>query len=67
MRQLRRNREEERELMKNVKGWEVGKYFNEPVYYTLPEDEIEDPILSEYYAHTRLKYLSELFHFEQRH
>lgn len=78
LRQLRRNRDEEAELMKNVPGWEVrlilyhtekppllrlslfacfqvGTYYGEPVYKTLPEDTLVTPIFKEFYAHTDWK------------
>ena len=38
LKQLRKNREAEAELMKDVEGWEVGTYFGQPVYRTLPDD-----------------------------
>ncbi|KAL0278377.1 UNVERIFIED_CONTAM: hypothetical protein PYX00_000213 [Menopon gallinae] len=38
MKMFRRLRDEEAELMKNVEGWEVGKYKGEPIYKTLPPD-----------------------------
>lgn len=52
LKQLRVNREEERALMKNVEGWEVGTYYGEPIYKTLPEDALIEPRLREYYIHT---------------
>jgi len=33
LKHLRKNRDEERELMKDVEGWEVGHYKGEPVYW----------------------------------
>merc|ERR1712212_148740 len=35
----RQNMEYETELMKDVKGWEVGKWYDEPIYVTRPADE----------------------------
>ena len=32
--QMRRNRDEENELMKNVPGWVTGTWFGEPVFKT---------------------------------
>ncbi|XP_067634626.1 NADH dehydrogenase [ubiquinone] 1 alpha subcomplex subunit 13 [Eurosta solidaginis] len=51
LKQLRRNRDEEAELMKNVPGWEVGTYYGEPIYKTLPKDQLITPIFKEFYAH----------------
>jgi len=48
----RENIEIEAELMKDVPGWEVGTWFGEPIYKTVPADEWEDPINFEYYVHT---------------
>lgn len=52
LKQLRDNREEENELMKNVPGWETGKWQGEPVYHNkagrFPQVHPE-----EYYAHNR--------------
>jgi len=33
LRQLRKNRDEERELMKDVEGWTVGGWYGKPVYH----------------------------------
>uniref|UniRef100_A0A023G644 NADH dehydrogenase [ubiquinone] 1 alpha subcomplex subunit 13 n=1 Tax=Amblyomma triste TaxID=251400 RepID=A0A023G644_AMBTT len=52
LKQLKKNREEERELMKNVPGWVVGTYFGEPIYSTLSPNTHMDPIPEEYFAHT---------------
>ncbi|CAH0587936.1 unnamed protein product [Chrysodeixis includens] len=52
LKQLRKNRDAETELMCNVPGWEVGTYYGEPVYKLLPEDALVDPIFHEYYAHS---------------
>ncbi|XP_015913112.1 NADH dehydrogenase [ubiquinone] 1 alpha subcomplex subunit 13 [Parasteatoda tepidariorum] len=48
--QLRKNREEEADLMKNVPGWKVGTYYGQPLYTTVG-DNIIDPYSFEYYAH----------------
>jgi len=48
---LRRNREEERELMKDVPGWRVGTYYGEPIFFTLPPDSWWDPAFPENNAH----------------
>lgn len=52
---LRMNRDEERELMKNVPGWIVGQYYKEPLYTTIGDFLIE-PYSIEYYAHTKEKH-----------
>ncbi|XP_041980744.1 NADH dehydrogenase [ubiquinone] 1 alpha subcomplex subunit 13 [Aricia agestis] len=52
LKQLRRNRDAEAELMKDVPGWEVGTYYGEPVYKNLPKDTLVDPIFHEYYVHS---------------
>lgn len=43
LKQVRRNRDEEADLMKNVAGWKVGTWYGEPVFKTLPKDTIVDP------------------------
>ncbi|EZA57762.1 hypothetical protein DMN91_002714 [Ooceraea biroi] len=48
---MRRNRDMETELMKNVEGWEVGKYYGEPIFFLDEEDQWRDPIYYEYFAH----------------
>ncbi|XP_058450879.1 NADH dehydrogenase [ubiquinone] 1 alpha subcomplex subunit 13 [Malaya genurostris] len=55
LKQIRRNRDEEAELMKNVKGWEVGTWYGEPVFKTLPKDKFIDPTFQEFYVHTTNK------------
>ncbi|XP_049938233.1 NADH dehydrogenase [ubiquinone] 1 alpha subcomplex subunit 13 [Schistocerca serialis cubense] len=52
LKQLRRNRDEEASLMSKVEGWEVGTYYGEPVYKSLPKDTLVDPMYQEYYAHS---------------
>lgn len=39
--------------MENVPGWEVGTYYGDPVFKTMPEDYLPLPYvpLREYYAH----------------
>ena len=39
LRQVRKNRDKEADLMKDVAGWEVGTYFGTPVFRTLPKDQ----------------------------
>lgn len=56
LKQLRRNRDEERELMKNVEGWKVGTWYGEPIYKTgKPDDPLFQPTLYEYYIHAPYK------------
>ncbi|KAJ3664811.1 hypothetical protein Zmor_000354 [Zophobas morio] len=55
LKQLRRNRDEEAELMKNVEGWEVGTYYGEPLYKTVDKDKLIDPMMQGYYVHTPWK------------
>ncbi|XP_053982030.1 NADH dehydrogenase [ubiquinone] 1 alpha subcomplex subunit 13 [Hylaeus volcanicus] len=47
MKHMRRMIEEEADLMKNVPDWEVGTFFGEPIYYSIPEDEYIEPSLDE--------------------
>uniref|UniRef100_U5EGY7 NADH dehydrogenase [ubiquinone] 1 alpha subcomplex subunit 13 n=1 Tax=Corethrella appendiculata TaxID=1370023 RepID=U5EGY7_9DIPT len=51
LKQLRRNRDEEAELMKNVPGWEVGTWYGEPIYKTVPKEQFIDPSYHEFYVH----------------
>jgi NADH dehydrogenase (ubiquinone) 1 alpha subcomplex subunit 13 len=52
LKECRRLREQEEELMKDVKGWELGTYWGEPVFFTRPKNEWHDLINNEYYAHS---------------
>ncbi|XP_045775843.1 NADH dehydrogenase [ubiquinone] 1 alpha subcomplex subunit 13 [Maniola jurtina] len=52
LKQLRRNRDAEAELMRDVPGWEVGTYYGERVYKLVPPDTLVEPIFHEYYAHS---------------
>uniref|UniRef100_A0A1S6GLE2 NADH dehydrogenase [ubiquinone] 1 alpha subcomplex subunit 13 n=1 Tax=Pseudodiaptomus poplesia TaxID=213370 RepID=A0A1S6GLE2_9MAXI len=54
LKQCRRNREAEENLMKDVEGWEVGTWYGHPVYKTLG-DKWTDMTLDEFYVHTSLK------------
>jgi NADH dehydrogenase (ubiquinone) 1 alpha subcomplex subunit 13 len=38
LKRVRQNFEEETRLMKNVPGWEVGKWYHEPVFKTVPQN-----------------------------
>lgn len=52
--QMRRNRDEENQLMKDVPGWVTGTWFGEPVYKSNPNfDEWIQPTFIETYAHVR--------------
>ncbi|XP_045467375.1 NADH dehydrogenase [ubiquinone] 1 alpha subcomplex subunit 13 [Harmonia axyridis] len=53
LKQIRRNRDAEKELMKNVEGWKVGTYYGEPIYETKPEAFIE-PTFNDYYVHSNI-------------
>ncbi|CAG9768858.1 unnamed protein product [Ceutorhynchus assimilis] len=55
LKQLRRNRDEERELMKNVPGWKVGTWYGEPVFVGPEADKFHNPSISEYYVHSSYK------------
>merc|ERR1712073_170163 len=53
LKQLRRNRDCERDLMADVEGWEVGTYFGQPLYKTLGDDEIQQHMLRRsFYIHS---------------
>lgn len=56
LKQLRRNRDEEAELMKNVEGWEVGTWYGQPIYHTAKPGKWLDPQMIEFYAHCDPKY-----------
>ncbi|KAE8747670.1 hypothetical protein FOCC_FOCC005649 [Frankliniella occidentalis] len=51
LRQMRRNRDAEAELMKDVEGWEVGTLYGTPVFSTLGENEWVEYSAQSYYAH----------------
>lgn len=54
--------------MKDVPGWEVGKYYSNPVYYTVDDDKewMSFP-MSEYYSQTSQRELDKFFHFRHYH
>ncbi|XP_055701518.1 NADH dehydrogenase [ubiquinone] 1 alpha subcomplex subunit 13 [Phlebotomus papatasi] len=62
LKQLRRNRDEEAKLMANVPGWEVGTWYGEPIYKTLPEDTLITPMFKEFYGHTTYKAAADRAH-----
>lgn len=37
--------------MKSVPEWDVGTYFREPIFITLPKDKWMDPLFYEFMAH----------------
>jgi len=51
MKQLRRNRDAEEKLMKDVEGWEVGTFYGHKVYKTIG-DQLPMMSFDEYYIHT---------------
>lgn len=64
--QMRRNREEENELMKDVPGWVTGTWFGEPLFKTNANlDKWIQPTIYEIYAHTRSRDLNKHFYNRQ--
>jgi len=57
LKQVRKNRDVEENLMKNVKGWKTGTLFGEPVYKTISDDVFIPPSLNEFYVHAPPKTL----------
>lgn len=55
LKQLRRNRDEEAKLMANVEGWQVGTWYGEKIYNTIPDNTFVLPKFYEYYVHTNYK------------
>lgn len=49
---MRRNRDIETELMKNVEGWEVGTYYGEPIFYLDDPNQYRDPTFLDHFAHS---------------
>lgn len=59
LRQLRRNRDEERELMANVEGWQVGTWYGEPIYKLEENNEkLIQPRIQDYYVHAKYRDLA---------
>ncbi|XP_011870486.1 PREDICTED: NADH dehydrogenase [ubiquinone] 1 alpha subcomplex subunit 13 [Vollenhovia emeryi] len=52
LKQMRRNRDAEGELMKNVDRWEVGTYYGEPIFYLDNENHYREPLFWEHFAHS---------------
>uniref|UniRef100_A0AC34RQU5 NADH dehydrogenase [ubiquinone] 1 alpha subcomplex subunit 13 n=1 Tax=Panagrolaimus sp. JU765 TaxID=591449 RepID=A0AC34RQU5_9BILA len=59
---LKKNREIENELMKDVPGWKTGTWYGEPVYFTLG-DKWWDPGQLEVFAHSPRKAQSDEYMF----
>ncbi|XP_060524316.1 NADH dehydrogenase [ubiquinone] 1 alpha subcomplex subunit 13 [Cylas formicarius] len=55
LKQLRRNRDEEADLMKNVEGWKTGTWYGEPIYQTLEPDTLIEPMAYEFFVHGNFK------------
>ncbi|KAJ8926659.1 hypothetical protein NQ314_020962 [Rhamnusium bicolor] len=55
LKQLRRNRDEENELMRNVEGWKTGTWYGEPIYHTQDKNLLINPRFQEYYVHASYK------------
>lgn len=64
LKQFRRNRDEEAKLMANVPGWEVGTFYGEPVFKTIPKDTFRDPHWQDFCAHATYKTFADraMFH-----
>lgn len=58
LKQIRRNRDDEAELMKNVPGWVVGTWYGERVYKTDDKNQWRDPHMYDFYAHSDKKYFN---------
>ncbi|KAK2163434.1 hypothetical protein LSH36_79g02039 [Paralvinella palmiformis] len=65
LKQLRKNRDEENELMKSVPGWETGTLWGEPVYHNLV-DRFPWVNPEEYFAHASPKDMYDRI-YEKRH
>ncbi len=64
--QLRKNRDAENELMKDVPGWVTGTWFGEPLYKTNPNlEKWIQPTYPEVYPHVRKRDLTN--HMFDRH
>ena len=59
LRQIRHNRNVERDLMKNVPDWEVGTLWGSKVYKTIPDNSLPNVSLREFYAHRSLTEIRE--------
>lgn len=52
LKQLKRVRELEADVMKDFPYWEVGTFFGEPIYQDVPADTYIKPIFGELYMFT---------------
>lgn len=59
LRQLRHNRNVERDLMKNVPDWEVGTLWGGKVFKTIPDNALPNVAMQEFYGHRSLKDMRE--------
>ncbi|KAL6257868.1 hypothetical protein P5V15_011466 [Pogonomyrmex californicus] len=50
LKQMRRNRDVEAELMKNVERWEVGTYYGEPIFFLDDSNQYRDPLFPEHFV-----------------
>jgi NADH dehydrogenase (ubiquinone) 1 alpha subcomplex subunit 13 len=66
LKQLRANRDEENELMKNVPGWETGKLNGEPVYHNL-NNRFPVVLPEAYYAHTSWNAMYDRYYERRKH
>jgi len=66
LKQLRANRDEENELMKNVPGWVTGTWYGEPVYNNINE---RFPIVhpEAYYAHAPESKMYDRYYERRKH
>lgn len=55
---MRRNRDVETELMKNVERWEVGTYYGEPIFFLDDDNQFREPLAVEHFAHADPKEVS---------
>ncbi|VDO83631.1 unnamed protein product [Soboliphyme baturini] len=62
---MRRNRDIENEVMKDVPGWKTGTWYGEPVYFTLPKDKWWDPEIPEPYVHLRWRDIQKHLNFRE--
>ncbi|CAD5125631.1 DgyrCDS13831 [Dimorphilus gyrociliatus] len=66
LRQMRKNRDEEVAVMKDVPGWKVGTLWGEPIFHNLAE---RFPVVmgEEIYMHSRKADLEDRFYERRRH
>ncbi|XP_043598973.1 NADH dehydrogenase [ubiquinone] 1 alpha subcomplex subunit 13 [Bombus pyrosoma] len=51
LKHLKRMRELEADVMKDFPHWEVGTFFGQPIYESLPEDTYVEPLFGECYTY----------------